>query len=381
MSESERRVTGLREYAEGNLFADWRVTPPLRERVRERVRQAGERRRSRAWLAPAATAIAGLALFALLGRVVGGMVGEVSPAAKGSSAQVPDRIRPAATASNGPVLELDRLQFTVQVADEAGAPVKTTTAYSMLDADTHGNSVGAASVDVVGVEVQPGKKLILNGDYTVKVRELQPALAALQQLTAARGGYVAEMTVNRGDNGSAAARVVLRLPAERFGEAADAVDQLGEVERQQVWSQDVTDQFIDNESRLKVLTEHEQKLQELARTAANFDDWLQLAKQINETRTQIEALQGRLKQLANQVEYSTLNIALVQPAPGQESVAVAAGQGIGAQMAGAFRESVGLLGGLARWTLVGLSAAAPFLLPAGLVGGVVWLGLRRRRKA
>ncbi len=387
MSRSERRVTGLKTYAAANLFADWRVTPGLAVGVRERARLAEERRRSRAWLMPTATAVAALALFALLGRGFSGGTAAgpaAGPAGQATgAAQVPDRLSPAGSAANPPAIDLAAdAAVKVTITDEAAFTVRTTDAYgnavwySSVQSDL--DSVPAPASAIAGVEVQPGKKLILNGDYTIRVKELEPAIDALQRLALERGGYLVETTVNRADDGSAAARIVLRLPAERFGEVVGSVGELGDIQRQQVWSQDVTAQFIDQESRLKVLTEHEQKLQELAQSAANFDDWLRLAKQINETRAQVESLQGSLKQLANQVEYSTLNIALVQPAPGKEPTVVRS-EGVGAEMSGAFRASVGLLGSAVRWSLVGLSAAAPFLLPLGLVGGAVWLGVRRRR--
>jgi hypothetical protein len=152
---------------------------------------------------------------------------------------------------------------------------------------------------------------------------------------------------------------------------------VGAVKQERQWTQDVTDQYADLEHRLAVLQEHEQKLQELALKAADFDEWLRLAKEINEVRLQVENLQGSLKQLANKVEYSTINVALVQPAPG--TVAVQQGEGLWQQMIAAFSGSLAHLTSLGRSLLIGLAGALPVLVPLGAL--IAWgvLRLRRRR--
>lgn len=111
--------------------------------------------------------------------------------------------------------------------------------------------------------------------------------------------------------------------------------------------------------------------------AANFDEWLRLAKEINEVRLQVENLQGSLQQLANKVEYSTLNIALVQPAPG--TLAVQQGDGLWQQMVGAFGDSLRYLGSLGRSLLIALAGALPVLVPVAALGGWLLVRIRRRR--
>lgn len=385
MTKEKPGLKGLKPYAEQTLFRDWGVSPLMREQLDRRIRREAKARpqseastRTRAWRGFMTVAAAAAVL--MIGQAaLGPMQRPPQPAAqavKPSSAQLPPPLVPQ-TAPRPDALKLAVPQVTQVTSITANSYVLTAKV-----ADAQGVAVTtydqAGSTLAAGVEAAPGRKIILNAELNLGATDAAKAMGDLQNMTAASGGYVVEATLTQGEDGSKAGRLVLRVPAGQYTGALERVRQAGEVKLERQYTQDVTDQFTDTETRAKILKEHEQKLEQLSLQAATFDNWLQLAKQINETRAQIESLEGSLKKLTNQVDYATLTITLTQPAPGQ-APAVKSDPGLWQQLGKAFGSSVGLLGQGGRQFLLAAAASLPFLVPLALLATLVAIIIRRRR--
>lgn len=374
---TERALRGLKERARETILQEVKVTPEMRARLERRIRrEAAPGAPTRSWRTGISAAVVAAAFLLVVGsagleQMAPPPTAPAEEQAEGDAAVPPlvERERPVRGGDTIPLTGPDPVKvssFALQVKDQAGSLI-----------DEFGNTIlGPGPSGIPGVEARPGQKIVLNADYTLEVADAARTMQSLQEMAASSGGYVVEASLNQGENGSRAGRLLLRIPAAQFSGATAQLAGAGTVKHQRHWAQDVTDQHTDLQSRLTVLQEHEQKLQALALKAANFDEWLRLAREINEVRTQLEKLQGSLKQLENQVEYSTLNIGLIQPAPG--TVAVEKGEGLWPQMMAAFGGSLAALGSLGRSLLIGLAGALPVLLPVGAV--VTWLLLRRRRR-
>ena len=61
-------------------------------------------------------------------------------------------------------------------------------------------------------------------------------------------------------------------------------------------------------TRLKIKKETEQKLFELLQQTKNITDILAVQKQLTDLQADIESIEGNLKYLTNQVEYSTIHL-------------------------------------------------------------------------
>lgn len=374
---SERQLKGLKEHAQATILREIRVTPEMRARLEQHIRREergrGDRRR------PILSAALVACAFVL---VVGPLAWQryaPPPAAEApAGAEIPSFPERGGGAGYGNVIPLGTNSWPLKVTvTDKSANLSVTDAAGNITVTNQSGAAVPPATSIAGVEAKPGQKIVLNGEYTLEVSDASQALQTLQALAVGSGGYVVEAALNQGQDGSWAGRVVLRIPSEGFGEAAARVAEIGAVKHRRQWTQDVTDQYADLEHRLVVLKEHEQKLQELALQAASFDEWLRLVKEINEVRLQLENLQGSLQQLANKVEYSTFDIALIQPAPG--TLAVQQGDGLWQQMTAAFGGSLSYLSSLGRSFLISLAGALPVLVPVAALGGWLLLRLRRRR--
>lgn len=121
------------------------------------------------------------------------------------------------------------------------------------------------------------------------------------------GGWVVSAERSQVHSGS----VAIRVPAERLDEAIGKLRDLAdEVESEVVTSQDVTDEYVDNASRLKSLEATRDALTKLLEKAVRVEDALEVQRELTRVQGDIETLQGRNKLLEETSAFSLVNVNL-----------------------------------------------------------------------
>ena len=166
--------------------------------------------------------------------------------------------------------------------------------------------------------------------------------------------------------------VVVRVPPDQFATAMEQIRLAGErVIQEKVSGQDLTEEFIDLEARLKAKIALEAQFIEIMKQARRVQDALDVQKEITEVRTQIEQIEGRKRFIASQAELSTITATIQTPAP----VVVATAGGIGANLKDAFGDGVDtavvIIQGLVRIILVMIPITLLILLPLYLISRLV----------
>ena len=110
-------------------------------------------------------------------------------------------------------------------------------------------------------------------------------------------------------------RYELRIPSEEFYQAIDQLEEMGKVVSRSISGQDVTEEYIDLESRLKNLKSQEERYRQLLNKAEEVEDILKIERELSRVRGNIESLQGRLKYYDNRVNMSTINVEFREPEP------------------------------------------------------------------
>jgi hypothetical protein len=105
----------------------------------------------------------------------------------------------------------------------------------------------------------------------------------------------------------------VRVPQPQFFAALERLEAVGEVQGRNVGSQDMSEQFIDLEARLKSAQRQEQSLLSLLQKAVNVTEVLTIERELNRIRGEIERLQGQLNFLQRRVELATISISLLPP--------------------------------------------------------------------
>lgn len=107
--------------------------------------------------------------------------------------------------------------------------------------------------------------------------------------------------------------LIVRVPAKQFNEFIQEMAKLGETFRRQIWSQDVTKEYMDLSLRLKAAETVLKRLRELLSKASNVKEALEVEKEIARVVEIIEGLKGQLRYLEQHAALSTVTIRFLSP--------------------------------------------------------------------
>ena len=183
-------------------------------------------------------------------------------------------------------------------------------------------AVSLNEVDKAGVAAEAAdRRIIRNADITIEVPSTTDAQHRVTSIAEAHGGFVVTSEAKQRESNDPAHRtldikLVVRVPSNQFGSAFDEIRKLaGNTPAEQVTSQDVTENFIDLEARIKTQKALEVQFLEIMRQAHKIEDALEVQRQIAEVRTEIEKLEGRKRFLENRSSLSTINVNIQTPKP------------------------------------------------------------------
>lgn len=181
-------------------------------------------------------------------------------------------------------------------------------------ADT-GNTKVSRMMDAKAVNASPEspseyeRKLILNGYTRIEVpSNISEMESKVEQWAKNFGGYVANSNWSE-----RSFYATVKIPCEKFYDAMNTADQFGKVKSHSVNTNDVTDQYYDLKSRIETKTILRDKLQGYLKQATNLKDMLEVERQLNEVQSDLEAIEGKMKRLSNQIELSTITIDAYMP--------------------------------------------------------------------
>jgi Domain of unknown function (DUF4349) len=184
---------------------------------------------------------------------------------------------------------------------------------------------------------------------------------AIQEATAAAGrfgGFV--LSTSTDEEGARSGTITLRVPAERFEAALADIESLGEVEDETVSGEDVSQQFVDLEARLRNWRTQEAVLLRLMGRADTIGQTIRVQSELQRVQLEIERITGRLRYLEDQTTLSTITASFVAkgvPAASKPStIEVAARRAVelSLQFAAALIVSLGVIVPLALLTLLGV---------------------------
>jgi hypothetical protein len=187
----------------------------------------------------------------------------------------------------------------------------------------YGEDLAQSSGGAVGITGDPatlgefGRKVVKTADLGLRSKEVRESAARAQQVAATAGGTVLSSQVYRNGD-SVTADLVLSVPSEEFERVLDELRSLGQkVTTDSISGQDVTEEYVDLESRERNLRATEESLLRLYEKAGNVEEALSIQRELTGVRGEIELVQGRIKYLDQRSTYSqiTLNIQPVTSPP------------------------------------------------------------------
>lgn len=154
--------------------------------------------------------------------------------------------------------------------------------------------------------VRSDRMLIWNASLSLDVADVTEAAAEAARIVEASGGYVER----KRDTDDDSASLDLRVPADAFKSTVGSLEALGKVTYRSVSAEDVTEEYVDVEARLKNKKALRDRLTELLDKAVDVEDILALETELNRVQSDIDSMEARIKSLKGQVDLATIHLSL-----------------------------------------------------------------------
>ena len=219
------------------------------------------------------------------------------------------------------------------------------------------------------------RMIVRTGEMSLVVEDVVGAKDEIAQLAARYDGYVVSSQIS-GEEQEMRGYISIRVPDDKFESAlAELRDLAVRVTSESTASQDITEEYVDLQSRLKNAEATESQYLALLAKATDVEDILRIYERLSQVRQEIEQIKGRMQYLERTSSMSLIEVRLKPEATAKPLVRV--GWNIVEIFKSAIRGIViagQVLGTIAIWLLI-------FSPIWGTILGIIYWRLRKRKKA
>lgn len=215
-------------------------------------------------------------------------------------------------------------------------------------------------------------KIIKSANVRYKVKSVKDATQYIKQYVRQYHAYISDLQFQNNlytiEN-----QFTIKVPQKHFDVLMDSINNSVEfIDYENITTRDVTEEYIDLESRLKTKLEVKQRYESILRKQAKtVEDILATEEKLQVLQEAIESAQGRLKYLDNKVSYSTIQIELYEAVDYKEEPV-------------AYHKTFWLKskdGFSFGWSIIeGITLGLVYIWPLVIIGGVIFFFIRIRSK-
>ena len=267
--------------------------------------------------------------------------------------------------------------------DESYAPASV----PMMDADMV-SEAGERSTSGTSVEPAQQERLVIkNADLRITVDNPEEKIAKISALAISMGGHVVSSNTYQSyaDSGAQVpeGNITIRVPAEKLDLALKQIKaDVSEVGPEKISGEDVTDQYVDLQSRLKAKKAAEEKMLEIMSEARTTKETLDVYSQLQIIQSDIEVLTGQINYYERSAATSSISVHVI--ATEKSKPIEIGGWELGKTASKAIQNLINYLQGFARFlinfSLFVLPVLFTLFLPAYLIFIAIRAIIRRRKK-
>ncbi|CAL1518320.1 DUF4349 domain-containing protein [Chitinophaga sp. MM2321] len=169
-----------------------------------------------------------------------------------------------------------------------------------------GNATLAAPAPVIP------QKIIRNASIRFVVSDFAPVRSRIAQTVSKAGGYIANETENR-TSLELRNQLEIKIPLAQFDSCVEALTSgVFRLDEKSITSQDVTEEYIDLDARMKARMETEKRYLQFLQQAKNVKEVLEVEDKLKDIREEVEAAKGRLQYLDHHAALSTIHLTYYQ---------------------------------------------------------------------
>jgi hypothetical protein len=206
----------------------------------------------------------------------------------------------------------EKISADITSADMAGLPMMETVKFTpptVMDEET-GNSLAAGTTATLQIKIP--SKIRKTANLNITVDDYKKARTEIEAIIKTSNSYIGNEN-EQNSTYSITNDMVIRVVNKDFeGMVNRLLGVATNVNSKNISAEDVTAQFVDIQSRLKSKKEIEKRYLDILNKASKVTDVLEIEQKLGEIREEIEAKEGELKYLGDQVDYSTINLTFHQ---------------------------------------------------------------------
>ncbi|MGE7824853.1 DUF4349 domain-containing protein [Paenibacillus sp. NPDC093718] len=326
--------------------------------------------------------IAALMLIVLL---VGGCSSGTQDKSAGGAAPVEKQVTSADQASNqtdGGAAKAES-ETAVKSNSSAEEPASVDAELPNMPSPPQTSSAGFNSQDVSSGLNQ---KLMYKANIVMEIQDYGKAQSEVRNTVTLSGGYIVNFSETQSSSEKGGTFIV-KVPANGFSSFIDRLENITHENLQRsIEGQDVTEEYVDLESRLKAKQIMEEQYVAFMKKATKTTDLVAFANELERIQSEIEQMKGRMRYIDQNVSYSTVEIRLYETPQKKDDPKPSAIQApLGQRVSEAFQGSIDVITIIVQWIIVILSGSLPVLVIAAIVLIILWLarksGQRKREDA
>jgi hypothetical protein len=218
------------------------------------------------------------------------------------------------------------------------------------------------------------RKIIQRAQLSLEVTRGAVRQTSEQAINAIKAnfGYIESSSIaesEQGDKDLTSFYMMARVPADKLEVTVQTLSAMGRATRQDTSAQDVTDQYVDLDARLRNKENQEQRLLTIMGEAQSVGELLQVEGELSRVRGDIESMKAQKMYFDKSVSMSTVSLTLTE-----EGAIKPPSPSPWGDVWRAFLNAW-------RTLLLVVAKAEPALITLAVVAGIVALVLRRRRTA
>lgn len=254
-------------------------------------------------------------------------------------------------------------------ADDAIGDVADGGSFTNQSASGTGSSNGNPSMKA------PNRKIVKTASLSIRTKNYDTLITALNQKIEQYSGYIEQSQEYNYDNASNRnANMNVRIPAENLDKFIEELAVIGTITSKSITSDDITDSYIDDESRIKALETEEKTLLGLLEKAENLSDVIQLQDRLSQVRSDLESLKTQKQSYDGMIAYSGVSLDI------QEVERVVEGDDtFFGEVKEKLMNNLYDLGDFFREFAINFIAALPYIAIAGVVAVIVILIVKKKK--
>lgn len=227
------------------------------------------------------------------------------------------------------------------------------------------------------VKAEDNRKLIRNVYLRVETKEYDDLIMNLEQKVNEMHGYIENLSSYNDsydcEYQSRNSSYTIRIPAKSLDAFVNAVGEKVNVLEHTENVDDVTLNYVDMDSHVRMLKEEQERLMSFLEQAETIEEIVSIEQRLSEVKYQIESMSSQLKTIDNQVDYATVKIDINEVAVLTPVKKLTAGE----RMAAGFMESIENIGeGLSEfgiWFVIHIPYLVVWAVLALIVLGIIFL--------